>query len=63
MCGLLGQNWSSCLNKAFVDQLNTAYALCVEARNALRADIEEIRSVITDADRIAGKWGKDDKVV
>lgn len=38
-----------------------AYLEKIEARNALKADIEEIRSVITDADRIAGKWGKEDK--
>lgn len=40
------------------------FLLCpfIEARNALKADIEGIRSVIADADRIAGKWGKDDKV-
>ena len=29
----------------------------------LKAYVEELRSVLTDTERIAGKWGKDDKVV
>ncbi|XP_062515788.1 ankyrin repeat domain-containing protein 45-like [Corticium candelabrum] len=33
----------------------------IEAWNVLKAYVEELRSVLTDTERIAGKWGKDDK--